>query len=113
MKETCKYYACTSLVSVDIQGGVSSLPLLCFGECPLLSTVRLPNTINKINDSVFDGCPALSNLYIKANIPPEIRNVYYVGWPTENMSIWVPRPSVDAYKEQWVQLKDNIKAYDF
>ena len=107
------FYACTSLVSVDIQGGVSSLPLLCFGECPLLSTVRLPNTINKINDSVFDGCPALSNLYIKANIPPEIRNVYYVGWPTKNMSIWVPRASVDAYKEKWVQLKDNIKAYDF
>lgn len=107
------FYACTSLVSVDIQGGVSSLPLLCFGKCPLLSTVRLPNTINKINDSVFDGCPALSNLYIKANIPPEIRNVYYVGWPTENMSIWVPRASVDAYKEKWVQLKDNIKAYDF
>lgn len=107
------FYECTSLVSVDIQGGVSSLPLLCFGECPLLSTVRLPNTINKINDSVFDGCPALSNLYIKANIPPEIRNVYYVGWPTKNMSIWVPRASVDAYKEKWVQLKDNIKAYDF
>ena len=107
------FYECTSLVSVDIQGGVSSLPLLCFGKCPLLSTVRLPNTINKINDSVFDGCPALSNLYIKANIPPEIRNVYYVGWPTENMSIWVPRASVDAYKEKWVQLKDNIKAYDF
>lgn len=107
------FFYCTSLVSVDIQGGVSSLPLLCFGKCPLLSTVRLPNTINKINDSVFDGCPALSNLYIKANIPPEIRNVYYVGWPTENMSIWVPRASVDAYKEKWVQLKDNIKAYDF
>ncbi len=107
------FYACTSLVSVDIQGGVSSLPLLCFGECPLLSTVRLPNTINKINDSVFDGCPALSNLYIKANIPPEIRNVYYVGWPTKNMSIWVPRASVDAYKEKWTEFKDNIKAYDF
>lgn len=88
------------------------LSLGCFSDCPLLSTVWLPNSVNKICELVFDGCPVLRDLYLKANIPPEIHPHDVFGGNT-GMNIWVPRASVDAYKEKWAKFKDNIKAYDF
>ena len=103
---------CSSLVTVEIQEGMTVLSLGCFSNCPLLSTVRLPNSINKICDLVFDGCPVLRDLYLKANMPPEIHPHDVFGGNT-GMNIWVPRASVDAYKEKWAEFKDNIKAYDF
>lgn len=103
---------CSSLVSVEIQEGVTVLSLACFSHCPLLSTVWLPNSVNKICELVFDGCPVLRDLYLKANIPPEIHPHDVFGGNT-GMNIWVPRASVDAYKEKWAKFKDNIKAYDF
>lgn len=106
------FQGCKSLVSVEIQEGVTVLSLGCFSDCPLLSTVRLPNSINKICDLVFHGCPVLSDLYLKANMPPEIHPHDVFGGNT-GMNIWVPRASVDAYIEKWAKFKDNIKAYDF
>lgn len=106
------FQGCKSLVSVEIQEGVTVLSLSCFSDCPLLSTVRLPNSINKICDLVFYDCPVLRDLYLKANMPPEIHPHDVFGGNT-GMNIWVPRASVDAYKEKWAEFKDNIKAYDF
>lgn len=105
------FQGCKSLVSVEIQEGVTVLSLGCFSDCPLLSTVWLPNSINTIDYNAFYDCPVLSNLYLKANMPPEIRN--NVFGDNRGMNIWVPRASVDAYKEKWAEFKDNIKAYDF
>ena len=98
------------MVSVEIQEGVTVLSIGCFSDCPLLSTVWLPNSVNKICDLVFHGCPVLSDLYLKANIPPEIHPHDVFGGNT-GMNIWVPRASVDAYKEKWAKFKDNIKAF--
>ena len=106
------FQGCESLVSVEIQDGVTVLNPSCFALCSLLSTVRLPNSINKICELVFYGCPVLSNLYLKAIIPPEIHYHDVFGGNT-GMNIWVPRASVEAYKEKWAEFKDNIKAYDF
>ena len=106
------FQGCKSLVSVEIQEGMTVLSLGCFSDCPLLSTVWLPNSVNKICELVFDGCPVLRDLYLKANIPPEIHPHDVFGGNT-GMNIWVPRASVDAYKEKWAKFKDNIKAYDF
>lgn len=105
------FWQCDSLVSVEIQEGVTVLSLSCFHSCSLLSTVKLPNSINTIDYNAFYDCPVLSNLYLKANMPPEIRN--NVFGDNRGMNIWVPRASVDAYKEKWAEFKDNIKAYDF
>lgn len=103
------FYGCDSLVSVEIQEGVYGVSLGCFQGCLVLSNVWLPSSIRQIDDSAFGG--ALSNLYLKASVPPEIRE-FFVGWST-SINIWVPRASVDAYKKKWTRFKDNIKAYDF
>lgn len=103
------FYGCDSLVSVEIQEGVYGVSLGCFQGCLVLSNVWLPSSIRHIDDSAFGG--ALSNLYLKASVPPEIRE-FFVGWST-SINIWVPRASVDAYKKKWTRFKDNIKAYDF
>ena len=106
------FYGCKSLVSVEIQEGLTVLGMGCFTHCSMLSTVKLPSSVNKIDALVFNDCPVLSNLYLKANVPPELHYHDVFGGNT-GMNIWVPRASVEAYKEKWNTYKDNIKAYDF
>ncbi len=105
------FTGCDSLISVEIEGGVTVLSQGCFCNCPLLFTVKLPNSIQEIRYEAFSDCPVLSNLYLKASMPPKIGNKVFDGY--SGMNIWVPRTSVDAYKEKWSNFKDNIKAYDF
>ena len=63
--------------------------------------------------SVFGGCDFLTDLYIKAINPPKGIDIFGRNSHNTGMNIWVPRASVDAYKEKWAKFKDNIKAYDF
>lgn len=102
---------CESLLSVEIHEGVTVLSVGCFSGCSLLSTVKLPNSINMISDLTFNECKVLDNLYLKASIPPKLYDRAFGDNTAVN--IWVPRASVEAYKEKWNAYKDNIKAYDF
>ncbi len=47
-------------------------------------------------------------------VPPIVDSNAFVHADLNQLSIWVPRASVDAYKNSdWGRYKDNIKAYDF
>ena len=109
------FSSCSSLTFVDIQEGLTILSLGCFYNCELLSTVILPASIMKLEALVFANCPVLTDLYIKATTPPQIlTNSRYDSFDSNTAAnIWVPRFSVDIYKEKWSEFKDNIKGYDF
>ena len=107
------FYGCESLTKVIFQEGIISVPWACFVKCHVLSEIILPSTIKRICNSAFEGCLILKNLYVKAIEPPFIEYGAFEGRTSTNLSIWVPRASVDAYKEKWSAYKDNIKAYDF
>ena len=107
------FYGCESLTKVIFQEGIISVPWACFVKCQVLSEIILPSTIKRICNSAFEGCLILKNLYVKAIEPPFIEYGAFEGRTSTNLSIWVPRASVDAYKEKWSAYKDNIKAYDF
>lgn len=102
-----------NLVYVEVEEGVSSLPWHCFYGCTALSIVSLPSSITAISDSVFDDCPMLENLYLKAVLPPTLYDGIFDA--NTSVTIWVPRTSVDAYKSAkgWSKYKDNIKGYDY
>lgn len=57
------FSGCTSLVSVNLAGSVSSLPLGAFEECKNLAMIEGLSAVTEIADQAFASCTSLS--YIK------------------------------------------------
>ena len=58
------FLSCNSLACANIGSGISVLPRDCFGGCGL-TEIKIPQTVNSIDDNVFDGCRSLTNVYIE------------------------------------------------
>lgn len=109
-----RLFASSPVVSVTINEGTTELDSWVFEGCGKLTTVNLPSTIQNMGYSTFANCLVLANIYLRAQIPPFISPYtdIFKGSNSE-VNIWVPRASVEAYKEKWSTYKDNIKGYDF
>ena len=109
-----RLFASSPVVSVTINDGTTELDSWVFQGCGKLTTVNLPSTIQNMGYSTFANCLVLANIYLRAQIPPFISPYtdIFKGSNSE-VNIWVPRASVEAYKEKWSTYKDNIKGYDF
>lgn len=104
---------CKLLKKVELQEGVMTIGQRCFNRCVKLSKVILPSTLTRLIDP-FDGCYLLKDVYVKAMVPPFLGSYAFRDTDLNQLSIWVPRESVEAYKNSgWGRYKDNIKAYDF
>ncbi len=104
---------CKLLKKVELQEGVMTIGQWCFRGCVKLSKVILPSTLTRLVDP-FDGCYILKDVYVKAIAPPVLDSYAFRDTDLNQLSIWVPRESVEAYKNSgWSRYKDNIKAYDF
>lgn len=120
----------SGLENIEIPGNISVIPESCFGYCNLKSivfseglevihssafigsgnirTLILPSTILKIGIGTY-AFSYLSEMYIKATVPP----ILSVSSESPLFKVYVPRSSVDAYKEKWSAYKDYIIGYDF
>lgn len=109
-----RLFASSPVVSVTINEGTTELGSWVFEGCGKLTTVNLPSTIQNMGYYTFEDCLVLANIYLRAQIPPFISPYtdIFKGSNSE-VNIWVPRASVEAYKEKWSTYKDNIKGYDF
>lgn len=111
------FQGCELLRKVEFNEGVIKLTKNSFWRCLKLSMISLPSSLKSLDDSTpFSECNLLKDVYIKVIDPSKIDT--YGSDPFECcdknlLSIWVPRESVDAYKEKWSTYKDNIKGYDF
>ncbi len=101
----------SNITSLVINNGTTTIGSRAFRICRKLTTISLPDTIESIGYEAFSDCSVLTDFYIKSAIPPTL-NRSLEGCNSE-VNIWVPRASVEAYKEKWSAYKDNIKAYDF
>jgi len=59
---------CTSLKTVALPTGITSLPSNCFDGCSLLSEVTLPTVITSIPNYCFQGCSALNPIDLPATV---------------------------------------------
>lgn len=110
------FQSCKLLKKVELLEGVTNVSQWCFMACDNLSKVILPSSLKEIASEPFDGCILLKDVYVKAIVPPVLDYRYSNLFSDVNLnqlSIWVPKESVDAYKEKWSTYKDNIKGYDF
>jgi len=99
---------CEKLMYVIMSEGVKRIEDGSFDNCYLLESISLPGSILFISNA-FRQCRSITKVYIKAQNPPNQIALYTL----KNFYIYVPKASVDLYKEKWSDYKDNIQGYDF
>ena len=69
---TSAFYGKTSLISIIIPNGVSTIETYAFKDCISLTSAIIPNSVTRIEWEAFRGCSSLTNI----NIP---NSVTYIG----------------------------------
>ena len=59
---------CSSLTSIDIPEGVTSIGKSCFSNCTSLANVSLPESLITLGENSFAKCSSLTNVTIPANV---------------------------------------------
>ena len=87
---------------------LESIDDIAFWYCYALKKITIPASVTSIGDDAFDNCPNLSVVTILAQTPPSLGTDAFI-FTAENLRIYVPRESVDAYKTAYPDLADRIK----
>ena len=105
---------CMSLKNVTIGIGVTSIGYYAFSGCSGLMSVTIPDSVTTIGSDAFQNCTSLTSVYCKPTTPPTGGSFMFDN-NTSGRKIYVPRASVDAYKNAkgWSNYADDIVGYDF
>ena len=85
---------CENLTGVVISNGVKTINEEAFRGCVKLQEIELPASITKVGLDAFLWCESLMSLTCLATTPPSADDLGL----NENVTIYVPASSVDAYK---------------
>jgi len=95
--------------SVVINDCITRINEISFWRSADLEAVTIPQNVDYIGDYAFNYCGNLKNVTIKSIIPPYLgENVF--TYTSEDLKIYVPAESLDAYKsaDGWSEYADII-----
>lgn len=97
-EKIAEYRFCrSSLESVTIPNTVTIIELGAFGFCEHLPNVTIPSSVTSIGNNAFRSCKILNTVIIEATEPPTIGTDVFKT-TADDLKIYVPAASVDAYK---------------
>lgn len=88
----------TNLTAVTLPDGLVEIGNYAFPLCRNLESIIIPSSVNSIGISAFSGCKALKDIYCQAVNVPETHSSAFDNSPIENMTLYVPGESMNAYK---------------
>ena len=89
---------CYLLEEINIPNGVEAIKVSAFAYCCNLESIIIPSSVNSIGISAFSECKALKDIYCQAVNVPETHSSAFDNSPIENMTLYVPSESINAYK---------------
>lgn len=89
---------CRLLEEINIPNGVEAIKVSAFCGCRNLESIIIPSSVNSIGISAFSECKALKDIYCQAVNVPETHSSAFNNSPIENMTLYVPGESMNAYK---------------
>ena len=75
------FRGCSTLTSVEIPNGVTSIDSYAFYGSSNLERVEIPNSVTRIEEYAFENCSALADI----NVP---ENIEYIGYKAFYNSLW-------------------------
>ena len=105
------FYNCDKLTSVIIPNTVTSIGEKAFYGCTGLTSITIPESVTYIVYNAFDY--DLKDMYVKRSTPAIISTHYNISLPFKNVTLYVPKGSLSAYKSAngWKEIK-NIQEWD-
>jgi hypothetical protein len=95
--EDCAFALCNSLTFVTISDSVTTIGERAFQGCKNLKSVTIPNSVTSIGERAFGFCDDLTTITVQNPIPQfDISSLLYIG--KEEMCVYVPKGSIDAYR---------------
>lgn len=91
------FYSCTSLSSIEMPG-VESINQSAFAYCHIIESLNLPESIKALGVRAIEGCFNLRSIIIRSTNPPTMTYGTALSNLSEDVIIYVPAESVDAYK---------------
>ena len=106
------FRGCSGLTSVTIPDSVTSIGGEAFRGCSGLTSVTIPDSVTSIGGYAFYDCSGLTSLTLLAYNPPDTGGLYVFGGNNQNLTIYVPVASVEAYKgaSGWSKYAEIIQA---
>ena len=97
--ESCRFRDCKSLTSLVLPDVLQRIEKAAFSNCTGLTTISLPAGLEYMY-AAFDGNIGLTSIY--ANMPTPLQDAYsFDGLDKSNCYLYVPKGSLDAYRQDW------------
>ena len=98
------FYGCSSLTSVTIGNGVTSIGYCTFSGCSSLKSITIPDSVGYIYTKAFADCYGLESVKVLAETPPVAFDNTFSNYEIE---LCVPEKSVEAYQKTnpWSKFK--------
>ena len=103
------FSGCKNFPSINIPQYITIIPTGCFYDCDGMTDIYLPENVRLIQSKAFGECGGLVNFTCYATEPPAIYSDTFSGI-NEQLKIYVPSESVNAYKTAWSAYANNIVA---
>ena len=105
------FQGCSGLTSVSIPSGVTSIGESAFRDCSGLTSVSIPSSLYSIGPWVFQGCSNITILTISMTTLPLFTSCGFNS-STKYEHIYVPSNLVDTYKaaDGWKTYASIIEA---
>lgn len=103
------FSGCKNFPSINIPQYITIIPTGCFYDCDGITDIYLPENVRLLQSKAFGECSGLVNFTCYATEPPAIYSDTFSNM-NENLKIYVPAASVNAYKLAWSAYANNIVA---
>lgn len=91
---------CTSVVTVTIPEGVTTLEDNAFYGCYRLRDIHLPKSLTLIRNCAFNACPDLCNIYFNGNAPQ--KGNYVFDSPINGITLHYPKDCDGWDGDDWL-----------
>ena len=88
----------TSIHTVIIEDGVTTIGFSAFMDCTVLTSVIIPNSVTTIGNFAFWGCTRLNSITTKRTTPPDVNIDVFARVPKHEIHLNVPAGAENAYR---------------
>ena len=100
-------YTAKGISEVKLNEGLERIGDFAFGGMSALREITIPSTVTNISYQAFYADKKLDGITCLATTPPTLGSDVFGD--TNNVTIYVPYDSLDAYKSAWSQYADRIE----